>query len=292
MEVAPRFSYIVALGVIARDGSSWMKSGRPDRSSTVAISVLGGAGEGPDIDSIVRELRALYCVTGLKLALTIGKVVLDRIYGGDVDLWHSRGRKDQSFRKLAKHPALPFGPSTLSRAVGIYEISLRRHDLLELPNLTSSHVRELLKLPSEQQDQLIDRTCRDEWSVERLRREIERLRGAEPKALGRRQAPRFATFLRTLAREIRQSVLLQEVDRIAGLANDETEELLRTARALRDQSQLIIEHLGRHLVALGGAPAEPESGRKLVDRSDVAPRRLLPRGNTGRRRGGSGEDAA
>jgi hypothetical protein len=270
-----------------------MKSGRPDPSSAVAISVLGGVGEGPDIDSIVHELRALYCVTGLKLALTIGKVVLDRIYGGDVALWHSRGPKDQSFRTLANHPALPFGPSTLSRAVGIYEISLRRHDLLELPNLTSSHVRELLKLPSEQQDQLIDQTSRDEWSVQRLRREIEQLLGAEPRVFGNRQAPRFAKFLRTLGREVKQAVLLQEVDQIEGLTNDETEELLRTARALRDQSEMVMEYLSRHLVALARAPGElEERSRGHVGRSDVAPRRLLPRGNTGRRRGGSGEGAA
>jgi hypothetical protein len=242
---------------------------------SVKISALTGADEAPDIDAIVRALRELYCMTGLRLALSIGKLILDRIYGGNIALWHSRGRKDLSFRKLAKHPALPFGPSTLSRAVGIYEISLRRLDLLELPNITPSHVRELLKLPSEQQDRLIDQTSRDEWSVRRLRDEVERLQGAEPPVPRRAQVPRFARILRTLALRIEQAVLLQEVEQIQWPAAEETEELLRTARSLHQQSETVIEHLVRHLIALRGAPGtrpeEQESSRGFLPRSDVAP---------------------
>jgi hypothetical protein len=251
------------------------------RSASSKISPARHAARAPDVDSIVRELREIYCVSGLRLALTIGKVVLDRIYGGDPKLWHSRGKKDQSFRKLAEHPALPFAPSTLSRAVGIYEISLRRSDLLDLPNVTSSHVRQVLGLPSAEQDRLIQQASRDEWSVLRLREEIRRLRGAEPGVPESRRAPRFARFLRTLGRGIEQAVLLEEVDRIEGLPNDETEELLRTAQALHEQSRTVIERLARHLEALGEGPAAP------VTRS-----RLLPRGNTGTKGGDGGENAA
>jgi hypothetical protein len=245
--------------------------------ASVEISVPDGVDDAPDIDAIVGELRELYCVTGLKLALTIGKLVLERIYGGDIGLWHSKGRKDLSFRKLAKHPALPFGPSTLSRAVGIYEISLRRLDLLQLPNVTSSHVRELLKLPCEQQDRLIDQTSRDEWSVRRLRDEIERVQGAETRVSRRVRTPRFASFLRTLGRGIEQ---------VQRLTTEQTEELLRTARSLHQQTETVIEHLARHQIAFREGPEkepkEQDSSRGLLVRADIAPRNLLPRGNAGR----------
>jgi hypothetical protein len=255
------------------------------RRASVKVPFLVGTSDTPDVDAVVRELRELYCVAGLKLALAIGKLVLDRIYGGDIALWHSRGRKDHSFRTLAKHPGLPFAPSTLSRAVGIYGISLRRNDLLRLPNVTPSHMRELLKLPSEQQDSLIDQTSEHQWSVRQLRHEIEQLQATPPGASQRGRPPKFAKFLRAFGRGVEQAVLLQEVGQVQRLATKEAEELLRTLRALHRQTETVIEHVARHLAALKETPGNKrdEHQDNLGDRgrSDVVPRGLLPRGNTG-----------
>ena len=251
---------------------------------SVEISVPGGTDEEPDIDAIARELREPRGVTGLELALSIGRLMLERLYGGDIAVWHSRGRKDGSFRRLAKHPDLPFGPSTLSRAVGIYEISLRRPDLLGLRNVTWSHVRELLKLPSDQQDRLIDETSRNEWSVRRLRDEIGRVERSEPPVARRAKTPRFAKFLRTLEGQITEAVLLRDVEQAEWLAIEQTEELLRIARSLRQQSETVIAYLTGHLTALreaqGRACETQASAPVHPGRSDVAPCGLLRRRNT------------
>ena len=51
----------------------------------------------PDIGALVSELRELYYVKGIELMLRIGELILDRLYGGDITKWKSRGRKDFPF---------------------------------------------------------------------------------------------------------------------------------------------------------------------------------------------------
>src|SRR5262249_24428641 len=88
-----------------------------------------------NVDTLVAELRQLYVDAGLKLSVKMGRLIIDRLYGGDMTKWQSRGRKDASFRKLERHPDLPFRASTLSRAVSIYALAQRRTDLLEFNHL-------------------------------------------------------------------------------------------------------------------------------------------------------------
>src|SRR4051812_34493476 len=104
-----------------------------------------------DIDGLVEELRHICCATGLSVAVQVGHLVLERLYGGDSKLWSARGAKDVSLRKLQEHPDLPFRASALSKAVAVYLLSTRRADLLEGRYLGPSHLHEVLPLPAEQQ---------------------------------------------------------------------------------------------------------------------------------------------
>ena len=210
----------------------------------------------PDVDDIVRELRELYCVAGLRLMTSVGKVVMERVFGGSVERWHSRGRKDSSFRKLAWHPQLPFSRPTLARAVGIYVLSLRRPDLLELPHLGTSQARELVGLKSDIQDHLICQTVEHRWSVERLREEVHRLCLRRPRRRPEAQPPAFASLLRSWHGELDGCVLVRDLDRISHLDPTEAAELLDTAKQLSEQSETLVRHLARR----AAAQTQPEEG--------------------------------
>src|SRR5262249_53925328 len=111
----------------------------------VALSPISVGAE-PDVGALVRELRELYYSSGVGLMLRIGELILERLYGGDVANWRSQRRKDVSFRRLAKHPDLPFKASMLSRAVATYVLSRRRTDLLQLKHVSQAHLQEVLNL--------------------------------------------------------------------------------------------------------------------------------------------------
>jgi hypothetical protein len=221
----------------------------------------------PDVDDVVWELRQLHCASGLKLAVSVGRLVLDRIYGGDVARWRSRGRKDSSFRTLASHPELPFSASTLSRSVGIYLMAGRRPDLLALPNLGPSHVRELLGLRSDLQDHFLDQVAEQGWSVQRLREEVSRLGSTGPTRLAkRREAPPFARCLRQLRHGIEARALLEGAEHADLIAPDEAEELLGVARQLCVQAETIVGRLSESLAKRQNVTLEPPAAGVAADR--------------------------
>jgi hypothetical protein len=214
----------------------------------------------PDVDQVVRELRQLRG-SGLTLAVSIGKVVLERIYRGDVGRWRSRGRKDTSFRKLARHAAVPFSAPTLSRSVGIYVVSLRRRDLLEIPHVGPSHVRELLGLSSDMQDRLIDKAADQKWSVRRLRQEVGCLALPSPPTPGEKRASRaLARRLRRLKRDTR--AVLRAVGQVDALEFRQAEEFLGTGSVLNGLTEMVVKRLGERAArfqAAGGGDAAADS---------------------------------
>jgi hypothetical protein len=132
--------------------------------------------EGPDIDALVEDLRDVHGNAGTTLMIHVGKLVLERVYGGDTDRWHSRGRKQVSFRKLATQPRLPFSRANLCRAVGIYVLCHRRPEVLELQGVGPCHLREIIGLDAAAQDRLLAQTAELGWSVRRLHDEVRLLK--------------------------------------------------------------------------------------------------------------------
>jgi hypothetical protein len=201
-----------------------------------------------DVEGVVRDLRALYCTSGLRLSIGIGELILGRIYGSNVQAWQSRGRKDGSFRALAKHPQLPFSAATLCRSVGIYLVSRRRPDLIALGNLGPSHVRELLGLQSEVQDRLLDRANDQRWSVQKVRDEVSRVQRLTAKGSARKPAlPPFAQHLCRMRRAVAAQALLDGIEHVDGLDPRLAEALLDTARRLWAQAETIAHRLDAHV---------------------------------------------
>jgi hypothetical protein len=230
-----------------------------------------------EIDDVVEELRRLCHTTGLRLAIRVGRLVVERLYGGDAGLWRARGPKDVSLRKLQTHPRLPFHASTLSKSVSIYVLSNRRADLVEARHLCPSHLHEVLALPRDLQDQLIDDAERERWSVARLRSEV-RLVRAHSSARGRPGRPRLPSFVKSVHRlreDVNRRALLSDSDALTALGMDETRGLLDTTRRLCQQAEALTRMLTSHLNTLerGALASPPTDG----DRAHRAPR-VVPLG--------------
>ena len=224
-----------------------------------------------DLDQLVHDLGSLYAETGMSLAVNMGRLIIERLYRGDLKKWRSRRQKDVSFRQLERHPALPFRASTLSRAVSIYMLSLRRGDVLTLRYVSPSHLHEISSLEPERQDELIARTESEHWSVQRLRLEA----GACTGEMGRRrrsQVPGFARCLRRLESDIEGRILLADMGAAEKLSIDEARRLFERLRMLLQQGEILARHLGDR-VRLGESAVQPSV--RTPSRSDS--RAALPR---------------
>ena len=79
------------------------------------------------VTSVVEELNDLQVTGTLDVALRMGKLIVDRFYGGDLTAWRHHRAKEASFRKLAARTRedLRVGATCLYRAVALYELTCR-----------------------------------------------------------------------------------------------------------------------------------------------------------------------
>jgi hypothetical protein len=108
--------------------------------------------------------------------LEVGEIVFRRIFHGDERLLRARGKKNSSFRKLAAHPELGMSPSSLWRAVAIYELSRRFPELCQYMHTGVGHISVVLGLPEADQYSLLRATESQRWTRRRLQKEAAQLR--------------------------------------------------------------------------------------------------------------------
>jgi hypothetical protein len=107
----------------------------------------------------------------LDAALTLGGAVLDRYFGGDLEAW--RGRAGSvTLRGLASEPGVSLSASTLYRYVAIAALC-RKLDRSHFDHLGVSHLRQVLRLPVEEQVELLQRAEAERWTVRKLTRQVE-----------------------------------------------------------------------------------------------------------------------
>jgi hypothetical protein len=181
--------------------------------------------------------------------ISVGRLIVERLYGGDLDAARARRRKDRSLRRLQRHPDLPFPPSMVSRSISTYLLSRRRVDLLDIKNLGASHLQELLGLAPSEQDHFLERLASEVWSVERLRAEIAKTHGTKERP-GRLRRPTCVRQLRRLERAVESRALVADMQHIEQLALPELVRLLRTAKALCTQAEQITLALGARVKAV------------------------------------------
>lgn len=129
----------------------------------------------PDSDTVVEDtveriIRA-HRASSLQLALDVGAIVVDGLYGGDLEKLRARGRKGHSLRRLASHPRLPFSAATLWRCIGVYAVVREAPELVRFEHLTLAHFRAVLALPPERRNVLLLEAATAKRSVAWVARE-------------------------------------------------------------------------------------------------------------------------
>jgi hypothetical protein len=198
-----------------------------------------------DVEGLVTELRRLYVGAGVELAVNMGRLIIERLFCGDLERWRSRGRKDISFRKLEKHPDLPFRASTLSRAVAIYMLSKRRGDLMDFRHVRPSHLHEIARLTEEDQDNLLAKAEAERWSMRKLREEVARM--SRPRPYRKTAQPRLALWMRAVRCEFDSRTTAAELDGLADCDLDEARELLDATRGVLRCAEVMARRLGERI---------------------------------------------
>jgi hypothetical protein len=151
------------------------------------------------IVDVVRELNSFHSKASLDTALGMGRIVVDRIYHGDLRSWRLHKAKEVSFRRLAAHceTDLRVSASTLYRAVALYELA-QRFGVKCLAGLNMARIRTVLGLPKDRQAELLAAAGEKQWSAERMEREASRIRDTLGKRQGRPASPPLIKLLRHL----------------------------------------------------------------------------------------------
>lgn len=122
----------------------------------------------PRLERTTTRIRDLVAGTHLQMALSIGRIVVEEIYDGDLKSWRRRGPKDPSLRRLAADPRLTISASALYRALGIFELKVRFADHPMWDMLTACHLRAVLGLPESEQCRLLDLATTSAWTSQTL----------------------------------------------------------------------------------------------------------------------------
>ncbi len=188
-----------------------------------------GSESANDIERVVQLLKEVSGAHSLHAALQAGRVIFDRVFMSDERLLRARGKKCSSFRKLAAHPRLGMSPSSLWRAVAIFELSRRFPELESYVHTGVGHISVVLGLPASEQFKLLRQCETERWTRRHLQSVVAELRAAQ------RTVVRIPTS-RVLDRLKGLEMLLadtQRDDRIHGLGADEARQALMLLDRIR-----------------------------------------------------------
>jgi hypothetical protein len=154
------------------------------------------------IEAVVHGLNRLCRQATFEFTLAVGQMVIDNVYGGDLNLWRSRDpTKIISLRKLARHPRLPMSPTALYRSIAIYELC-ERFDVKCWHHVSTSHLRLVLPLANEEQVRLLRMTEANMWPVRRLDQEIKALLEHKASRGGPRRRSRLSQAMARVGKSI------------------------------------------------------------------------------------------
>jgi hypothetical protein len=169
-----------------------------------ALSISGPADiDPPDevVEKVVFRLNGIAKAATFDFAIAVGALIINNLYGGDLDGWRHRGPKCSSFRRLAKHPELSMSAGALYRSVAIYELC-ERFGVKKCRHVSTSHLRLMLPLGRQDQERLLNDAETGRWSVRRLQKEIamigDRHERAQPGRGGRRHKSKLRGTVRAL----------------------------------------------------------------------------------------------
>jgi len=208
------------------------------------------------IDGLVADLHRLGRHAGVDLAYQIGERVVSVVFGGDAALAHRRGPKSVAFTKLVERDDLPFGASTISRSIGVYEILLRRPELRATESFSLGHFQAVLSLTAGEQDAFLAKAEKKDWTAEDLGAAVRKQKQAEGDGRGRPALAPHVKSLRKLQRLVEGDELEETDSFVDELDADDLDEVEKTAEELRAWCEKVIESVGRRKNVLEGEGVE------------------------------------
>jgi hypothetical protein len=213
-----------------------------------------GAVSDEEINIVVVHIRRLARCASLEFALRVGAVIIHHFYGGQVDAWRSRGPKSASFRKLARHPALPLSAGALYRSVALYELCDRLRAPSRWEHLGASHLRLVLKLPPNAQEQLLTKANAERWTVKTLHEVVLDQKVAQSRG-GRRREPPIERGLASMRR------CLGEYRRTLEQAGQLSPRDVQTSMRLLEETKTFLDDLSQLLRSASDATGDAGGGR-------------------------------
>jgi hypothetical protein len=153
---------------------------------------------GKTIERAVARIASVRRLHSITAARTVGAIIIQEIYGGNLSGLRSKGPKDDSLRKLAAHPKLELSASTLWRSVSVSLLCDRLPELREPKHIGLGHFYAVLGLDEPSQTRLLRQAEAERWSRTKLEAAAATLR---PGRVRTRQPEilRFAARLRRVA---------------------------------------------------------------------------------------------
>lgn len=187
------------------------------------------------IERATARINEIVGVTSLQFALSVGRVVVEDLYGGRLDHWRERGPKEWSLRQLANEPSLCISASALYRAMAIYELKIRMHDHPMWEMLSVCHIRAVLGLPDHEQRRLLDLALERQLSAKALEDAVASVRSELKSSRGGR--PRKPRFIRSIEQAERAMLdansAFGDLDALCAMQPEDREDLARRLGVVR-----------------------------------------------------------
>jgi hypothetical protein len=162
---------------------------------------------------VLLQLNALCKTATLQFALSVGELVIETLYSGDISRFRLHHRKHHAaLRKIAADPELAMSPSALYRSIAIYELC-ERLGVRSWKHVSTSHLRLVLALGADEQAHLLQEAETQRWPVRRLEEQVAALtrgRSPPPGRGGRRRRSRLRKTIDGLQRDLRAMTNLLE----------------------------------------------------------------------------------
>jgi hypothetical protein len=199
----------------------------PAKTPTVVVSDAAIERLADEIHTLTREAKRVY-------VLAVGRLVMERFYGGDVALFRSRGHtKDVSIRRLAvRLEAIDtMKATTLYRCLTCYEFVQRTPSVSALKHIGVGHLYAVLVLPEPLREQVLLRADAERWTTRRTQIESAAQRPARNRrhTASRRQRngkPRFVGEVASLRPFVQDEEWLSDIGRCGEVGIDELREAL------------------------------------------------------------------
>jgi hypothetical protein len=180
----------------------------------------------------VKRLNLIGKAATFDFALQVGKCVVETVYLGDLKRYRRRDRnQERTLRSIATHPDLAMSSVALYRSVAIYELC-ERLGITSWEHVSTSHLRLVLPLKSDDQARLLQEAERNRWPVQRLDEEVAALMKTDRPHRnrgGRRRSSSLRQAIRVVDRSLEQ--VMRVLDSSEDLAADASPESARAAVA-------------------------------------------------------------